>query len=79
MLIWGFQDPLELQCGGGGCGGPGTPSKEQPRSLGFTVLGVIFAYVTFSFNSAVEVVTFRLREWSMLGVFMLPAFIPSRT
>ena len=37
-------------------------------SLGFTILGEIFANVT------VEVVTFRLREWCMLGVFLVPAF-----
>ena len=25
-------------------------------------------------NSAIEVVTFRLRGWCLLGVFLLPAF-----
>ena len=59
-------------------------------SLGFTVLllallrsqldlwgsaffGEIFAYVTV-FNPTNEVVTFRLRGWCMLGMFLLPAF-----
>ena len=28
-----------------------------------------------SFNPTIEVVTFRLRGWCMLGVFLLPAFI----
>ena len=41
--------------------------------LGFTVLGKICAYVTI-FNPTIEVATFRLREWCMLGVFLLPAF-----
>ena len=43
-------------------------------SLGFTILGAIFAYVTVFFNPTIEVVTFRLRKWCMLGVFLLPAF-----
>ena len=42
-------------------------------SLEFTILGEIFAYVTV-FNPTIEVVTFRLRGWCMLGVFILPAF-----
>ena len=28
----------------------------------------------FLFNPTTEVVTFRLRGWCMLGVFLLPAF-----
>ena len=28
----------------------------------------------FFFNPTIEVVTFRLREWCVLGVFLLPAF-----
>ena len=32
-----------------------------------------FAYITV-FNPNIEVVTFRLRAWCMLGEFMLPAF-----
>ena len=28
----------------------------------------------FVFNPAIEEVTFRLRGWCMLGVFLLPAF-----
>ena len=43
-------------------------------SLGFTILGEIFAYVTFFYNPAIEVVTFRLHGWCMLGVFLLSAF-----
>ena len=35
-----------------------------------------FVYVTnfVYFNPTIEVVTFRLRGWCMLGVFLLPAF-----
>ena len=39
-------------------------------SLGFTIFGEIFAYVTLFFNPN----TFRLHGWCMLGVFMLSAF-----
>ena len=39
----------------------------------FTISGEIFACVTV-FNLTIEVVTFRLRGWCMLGVFLLPAF-----
>ena len=50
------------------------PSSAFPAiSLGFTILGEIFAYMTF-FNPTIEVVTFRLHGWCMLGVFLLPAF-----
>ena len=42
-------------------------------SLEFTILDDIFAYVTV-FNPTIEVVTFRLRGWCMLSVFVLPAF-----
>ena len=28
------------------------------------------------FNPTIEVVTFRLPGWCMIGVFLLPAFIP---
>ena len=42
-------------------------------------MGEIFAYVTFFFfffflNQTIEVVTFRIRGWCMLGVFLLSAF-----
>ena len=38
-------------------------------------LGEIFVYVTlFYFNPTIEVVTFRLCGWCMLGVFLLLAF-----
>ena len=39
-----------------------------------TLLGKIFAYVTVFFNPTIKVVTFRLRGWCVLGVFLLPAF-----
>ena len=42
-------------------------------SLGFTILGGIFASVTL-FNPTIEAGTFRLRELCRLGVFLLPAF-----
>ena len=42
-------------------------------SMGSTLLGEIFAYVTV-FNQSMEVVTFCLRGWLMLGVFLLLAF-----
>ena len=43
-------------------------------SLGFTILGEIFVSVTpFFSNPTLEVVTFRLRGWCMLGIH------PSRT
>ena len=43
--------------------------------MGFTILGEILTFVTVSFNPTIEVVTFRLRGWCMLGVFLLPEFI----
>ena len=46
-------------------------------SLGFTILGVIFAYMTV-FSPTIEVVTFRLHGWCMLGVFVA-GIHPSRT
>ena len=42
--------------------------------MGFTIFGEVFAYVTVS-NLTIEVATFRLRGWCMLGVLLLPAFI----
>ena len=42
-------------------------------SVGCTIFGEIFVYVTIFFNPTVEVVTFRLCGWCMLGVFLLPA------
>ena len=44
--------------------------RSPAFSLGFTILGEISAYV----NPTIEVVTFRLRGWCMLDVFLLPAF-----
>ena len=43
---------------------------------GSPLLGEIFAYVTvfFFLNPTIKVVTFRLRGWCVLGVFLLPAF-----
>ena len=48
--------------------------RSPAISLGFIILGEIFAFVTVFFNPAIEVVTFRLRGWYMLGVSLLPAF-----
>ena len=49
--------------------------RSPAITLGFTMLGEIFAYVTiFFFHPTMEVVTFRLCGWCMLGVFLLPAF-----
>ena len=47
--------------------------RSPALSLGFTILGEILAYVTV-YNPKIKVVTFRLRGWCMLGVFLLPAF-----
>ena len=35
---------------------------------------VFFVFVFCFFNPTIEIVTFRLRGWCMLGVFLLPAF-----
>ena len=43
-------------------------------SLGFTIFNEIFARVIVFFNPTMEVVTFRLRGWCMLGLILLPAF-----
>ena len=43
-------------------------------SVGFTILGEIFAYVTIFFNPTIKIVTFRFCGWCILGVFLLPAF-----
>ena len=47
--------------------------RSPAISLGFAILGEIVVYVTI-FNSTIEVVTFCLHGWCMLGVFLLPAF-----
>ena len=47
--------------------------RSPARSLGFTILREIFAYVTI-FSPTIEVVTCCLHGWCMLGVFLLPAF-----
>ena len=42
------------------------------RSLGVTIIGEIFVWPMWScFNPTIEVVTFRLRGWCMLGVLFL--------
>ena len=46
---------------------------SSARSVGFTTLSENFAYAAV-FNPTIEVVTFRLRGWCMLGVFSLPVF-----
>ena len=48
--------------------------RSPAISLGSPLLGEIFAYVTVFFNPTIKVVTFRLRGWCVLGVFLLPAF-----
>ena len=52
--------------------------RSPATSLGLTILGENFAYVTafffFFFNPTIMVVTFRLRGWCMLGVFLSQAF-----
>ena len=47
--------------------------RSPAISLWLTILGEIFVYVT-TFNPTIEVVTFCLRGWCMLDVFLLPAF-----
>ena len=47
------------------------------RSLGFTIFSEIFVYLTV-FNPTIEVVTFCLSGWCILGVFLLLAFIRLR-
>ena len=37
-------------------------------------MGEIFAYVTVFFNATIEVVTFHLHGWCMLGMFLLQVF-----
>ena len=61
--------------------------RSPARSLGSTIFGEIFPYVfgfrcccccffvVFFGSPVIEIVTFRLRGWCMLGVFLLPAFI----
>ena len=54
-------------------------NKQTPAvSLGFTILGENFAYVTFFIyffcNPTVQIVIFRLRGWCMLGVSLFPPF-----
>ena len=49
--------------------------RSPAISLGFTTLGEIFCVCDrFFFNPTIKVVTFRLRGWCVLGVFLLPAF-----
>ena len=56
--------------GGGGGGGLRSPAI----SLGFTTFGWDFCVCDRFFNPTIKVVTFRLRGWCVLGVFLLPAF-----
>ena len=59
--------------GGGGGGGGGL--RSPAISLGFTTFGWDFCVCDrFFFNPTIEVVTFRLCGWCMLGMFLLPAF-----
>ena len=43
-------------------------------SLGFTTFGWVFCVCDRFFNPTIKVVTFRLRGWCVLSVFLLPAF-----
>ena len=47
--------------------------RSPAISLGFTIVGEIFVYMTI-FNPAIEVVTFHFHGWCMLSVCLLPAF-----
>ena len=47
--------------------------RSPAKSLDLAILVRIFAYVTV-FNPTIEVVTFRLRGWCMLGVLLLLVF-----
>ena len=51
-----------------------TSSSVFPAISAVCHLGEIFVYVTIFFHPTIEVVTFHLHEWRMLGVFLLPAF-----
>ena len=60
--------------GGGGGGWREREKREREREReSFPFVGEIFAFVTV-FNPTIEVVTFRLRGWCVLGVVLLPAF-----
>ena len=52
--------------------------RSPAISLGFTTFGGDFCvcdrFCFFFFNPTIKVVTFRLRGWCVLGVFLLPAF-----
>ena len=52
-----------------------TKKKKLVMMIFFSpLLGEIFAYVTVFFNPTIKVVTFRLRGWCVLGVFLSLAF-----
>ena len=48
--------------------------RSPAISLGFTTFGWDFCVCDRFFNPTSKVVTFRLRGWCVLGVFLLPAF-----
>ena len=48
--------------------------RSPALSLGFTTFGWDFCVCDRFFNPTKQVVTFRLRGWCVLGVFLLPAF-----
>ena len=48
--------------------------RSPAISLGFTTSGWDFCVCDRFFHPAIKVVTFRLRGWCVLGVFLLPAF-----
>ena len=48
--------------------------RSPAISLGFTTFGWDFCVCDRFFNPTIKVVTFRLRGWCVLGMFLLPAF-----
>ena len=48
--------------------------RSPAISLGFTTFWVRFLRMSPFFSPTVKVVTFRLRGWCVLDVFLLPAF-----
>ena len=48
--------------------------RSPAISLGFTTFGWDFCVCDRFFNPTIKVVTFRLRGWCVLGVFLLPVY-----
>ena len=51
-----------------------TQRKPLVTSFRGSPFGVRFLHMRLFFNPTIQAVTFRLRGWCMLGVFLLPAF-----